>query len=241
MASGIYQILNTTNGHCYIGQAIDLEGRKRIHFHDLRKGNHHNSHLQSAFDKYGEKVFEFIVLNHIENTDTLNFWEQYYINLLHSKYNMAKVIGAPMSGRRHSKEARDKMKKSWTPERRQEQSKRMKGRVLSEEIRRKIGQGNAGKILSEETRRKMSRSWTPERRQKQSKAFKSGSHPMQGKHHSEKSRQKISKAKKGKTYDEVYGPERATAMKQKLSELFKAYWARVRAAKKNQNAEEDES
>lgn len=42
--------------------------------------------------------------------------------------------------------------------------------------------------------------------------------PIRGRHHTEEVKKKMSEAKKGKTYEELYGIERANEMKQNLSE-----------------------
>jgi len=60
--AGIYGIKNTANGKWYVGQTIDLNKRRGDHFTALRGGYNKNSHLQSAFVKYGESCFEFHVI-----------------------------------------------------------------------------------------------------------------------------------------------------------------------------------
>ena len=58
----IYKITNTITNKVYIGQTVrNPLLRKEEHFNNLKKGIHHNSHLQSSFDKYGD-VFEFEVI-----------------------------------------------------------------------------------------------------------------------------------------------------------------------------------
>lgn len=42
MKSGIYQIINLSNGKTYIGSAVDLSKRKIQHFFDLKNNNHSN-------------------------------------------------------------------------------------------------------------------------------------------------------------------------------------------------------
>lgn len=65
--SGIYKITNTVNDKFYIGRSSDLVERKCRHFCHLRKGTHHNKHLQRAFNKYGQDSFIFEVLEYTEN------------------------------------------------------------------------------------------------------------------------------------------------------------------------------
>jgi group I intron endonuclease len=62
MKSGIYKILNTVNGKVYIGSATDIKKRWRDHKWYLNHNKHHNSHLQSSWNKYGAEIFEFTIL-----------------------------------------------------------------------------------------------------------------------------------------------------------------------------------
>ena len=50
---GIYKITNLIDGKVYIGQTVNYNKRKKRHLSSLENGNHHNEHLQRAFDKYG--------------------------------------------------------------------------------------------------------------------------------------------------------------------------------------------
>jgi group I intron endonuclease len=60
--SGCYTITHRESGKIYVGSAIDIHGRWRSHRSDLNHRKHHNSHLQYAWDKYGEDAFEFEIL-----------------------------------------------------------------------------------------------------------------------------------------------------------------------------------
>ena len=57
--TGIYKILNLKNNKVYIGSAIDINKRWRDHRWHLRENKHHNSHLQSSYNKYGLENFKF--------------------------------------------------------------------------------------------------------------------------------------------------------------------------------------
>lgn len=59
---GIYVITNLINNKKYIGQAVDIETRWKNHIRELNKGNHHNSPLQNAWNKYGMENFSFTIL-----------------------------------------------------------------------------------------------------------------------------------------------------------------------------------
>ena len=52
--SGIYQILNTVNGKFYIGSAVDFTLRWAQHKWEFKNNRHSNTHLQRAYNKYGE-------------------------------------------------------------------------------------------------------------------------------------------------------------------------------------------
>ena len=81
--SGVYQIKCIENEKIYIGQTIDLDRRLHDHLRTLRRGTHHNHYLQRAFDKYGEKSFEFSVLQEC-SIDDLDKVEKEWIARLNS-------------------------------------------------------------------------------------------------------------------------------------------------------------
>lgn len=60
--SGIYKITNKVNNKVYIGSSTDLFRRIRYHKNLLRIHKHINSHLQSAYCKYGVENFEYEII-----------------------------------------------------------------------------------------------------------------------------------------------------------------------------------
>ncbi len=98
-----------------------------------------------------------------------------------------------------------------------------KRRIVSEETRKKIGEIHKGKINSEKTRRKMSSSWnydkhfTKETREKLSKALKGKNNPMHGKHHNLEWKKEHSKIMSGKN-NPMYGKHPSEETKSKMSE-----------------------
>lgn len=62
MASGVYMIKNTVTNKVYIGSASNFERRFYLHKLNLNRNKHHSRHLQSAWNKYGQYNFEFIIL-----------------------------------------------------------------------------------------------------------------------------------------------------------------------------------
>lgn len=90
---GIYKIENKINGKVYIGKSKDIEKRWKEHRCELNKNYHHNKHLQSAWNKYGENNFSFAVIEECTE-DILNKKEIYYIGFFNSTndlygYNLA--------------------------------------------------------------------------------------------------------------------------------------------------------
>ena len=143
MGSGIYKILNTANGKCYVGSTIDIDNRFHWHKRHLRRGKHKNKHLQSAWDKYGEAAFVFSVLEFRAEEHRIRR-EQVWIDRLRSAdqafgYNQAPVAGAVRGFR-------------WSGKSRRKISKIVKDRWETDPE----GYGNSGKTHSVESRRKMS-------------------------------------------------------------------------------------
>src|SRR4051812_40627832 len=60
--SGVYAIVHLRSGRRYVGSAAYVVGRWTVHRHQLRKGNHHCSYLQRAWNKYDEDQFRFKLL-----------------------------------------------------------------------------------------------------------------------------------------------------------------------------------
>ena len=80
---GIYKITNLKNNKVYIGQSTDIKSRWRNHKLELKNNTHRNSHLQNAFNKYGEDAFEFRILEETFEED-LDDAEEYWIDYFDS-------------------------------------------------------------------------------------------------------------------------------------------------------------
>lgn len=77
---GVYKILNLVNNKYYIGSTKQcFRVRLNHHLQALRNNNHKNSHLQNAWNKYGENNFIFYILE-ICNKDLTYEREQFYLD-----------------------------------------------------------------------------------------------------------------------------------------------------------------
>lgn len=108
---GIYCITNLVNGKVYIGQSVNIEKRWVHHKTTLRHNMHINKHLQSAWNKYGEQNFEFIILHECIYED-LDRYEIYYIEKYNSIENGYNLLRGGSNGNRFTQIVIDKMKSS---------------------------------------------------------------------------------------------------------------------------------
>lgn len=106
---GIYSIRNLVTGDLYVGSSKNVDQRLREHLKGLRKGRWEEkkqSHLQNAWNKYGEDSFEFKCIDELpEDTDLkrLTEVEQYWIDVLQPVYNCNLVAGRPPISRGNGK------------------------------------------------------------------------------------------------------------------------------------------
>jgi group I intron endonuclease len=198
MASGIYKITNTINGHCYVGSAVDIQHRWRTHKSNLILNKNRSRYLQSAWNKYGQDAFEFSVIEACSVLELI-FREQHWINTLKPEYNLAPNAGNSLgvkhtpeykakisafltgnkrnAGRKASLETRKKLSeahkgKKISSEHREKLIQANTGRVVTDATREKIRVANAGRVHTPEERAKISASRTPEYRAKMSETIK---------------------------------------------------------------------
>lgn len=88
--TGIYCIMNIDSSKMYIGSSNNILKRFKEHRFLLRKSLHHCKYLQRAWDKYGEKTFEFLVIE-LCSVDDLLTREIFYIKNTKNKYNSSIV------------------------------------------------------------------------------------------------------------------------------------------------------
>ena len=165
--SGIYKIQSKCKPErCYIGSAVNIHNRWRMHTWTLEKNRHDNQRLQNHYNKYGIGDLEFSVLLGCDKEDLIKN-EQCFLDMCKPYFNICKVAGSPL-GYKHSKKAKLKMSKPRSKEARKNMSEAMMGNTNalgtkhSNETKIKFSKSkmgsknpNYGKHLSDKTKDKM--------------------------------------------------------------------------------------
>jgi group I intron endonuclease len=153
MTSGIYQIVNLKNGKLYLGSSNNIAVRKYNHYYHLRHNTHHSIVLQRAWNKYGEKNFDFSLVLTCPD-EMLLFYEQQLLDLCKPEYNISTDAAAPTRGMKLSEETKKKMSRSaighpgylthHSDETKQKISLSMKGRKMTDEQRLAVSERMKG-------------------------------------------------------------------------------------------------
>lgn len=138
MRSGIYEIVNLTNGAKYVGSTVDFVKRRNEHICKLRKRKHPNRFLQSAWNKYGSVSFAFRRLI-ICSKEHLLFFEQRAFDVIRPEYNLCQVAGNTL-GRKLSAQTKQKI------------SDANRGRVMPRNAVERGAETRTGRPLSPEHR-----------------------------------------------------------------------------------------
>lgn len=141
-ASCIYAILNICNGMYYIGSATIAHKRFAKHRSLLRSGKHENTHLQSAYKKYGESNFVFIIIEICSKLVVL-IKEQSFIDQFNAASNSVGYNVCPVSGSRLGTIFSDEYKKAMSERLR-------KIHLENPEIAKRAGIKRRGRRLSNE-------------------------------------------------------------------------------------------
>jgi len=135
--SGIYRIVNKTNGKYYVGSSSDIHKRWKYHKEDLTRGNHHSPYLQRSWNKHGEDNFDFVIVEiNIPEPDLLII-EQKYLDQSNRDncYNGSFVAGKIDFTNEVRKKISDKLMGN----------KNGVGHIVNEETRQRISNAQQGK------------------------------------------------------------------------------------------------
>jgi group I intron endonuclease len=143
----IYRITNMANGKFYIGSAESFARREWQHKYALRRNEHKNPRLQAAWNKYGEEMFVFEVIEEIAPDRNAFDIENTYLHKVVGQedcYNINTDAVGMRTGIAHTEETKSKVSASRKGKAAGEDHYRY-GQTVSEEVRQKIGNTQRGK------------------------------------------------------------------------------------------------
>lgn len=160
--SGIYKIVNKTNGKYYVGSAKNIRCRWNGHRHLLNKNTHKNPHFQSAWNKYGKNNFDWIIVEKVPKEKLIEI-EQKYLDIAKVEQNKCYNKSFLADRIEMTPQVIDKIRKSnrnrvWTKESLEKLSKIHTGQKHTEETKKKLRTILKGHFVSKETRHKIGNS-----------------------------------------------------------------------------------
>ena len=204
----------------YIGKTTKtIESRFKKHIKDNFIGKR-KTKICNALRKYGKDNFIIEEICQCSSKEELNEKEIYYIALYKTQelgYNISKGGDGGITPY-HTNEKQISLFKA----RKGKTYEEIYGEEKAKEIKEKISIAEKGKIIPEECKEKIrigNKKWWEEHYEEGCKRNKEiakhgKEHHMYGKTHTEEARKKISESKKGKTYEEIYGEEKAKEIKE---------------------------
>lgn len=199
MKGFIYKITNKENGKFYIGSTIDITKRKRAHFRQLKKGEHHCFHLQRAYEKCGKESFELTYKEiEVDNEDKLRLLEERYINYCWNSGKLYNVSKKGCGGDLISYHPKNK-------EFRELQSKINRDRYANLSDEEKL---RRSENLKGEKNPNYGHRWSKELKERISRERKEYYRTHEN-------------YIKGKTFEEAFGEEKAKELKRRISERSK--------------------
>lgn len=198
MSESVVYAIRHSSGKQYVGSTARWKRRRSEHLGRLRSGRHCNKHLQSAWAKYGEAEFSFVVLEVVDDPAQLIAREQHWIDatsavsdgynlcaeagsrrgIPHTEEHKAK-ISAAKQGHRHSAATKERIRAARATQTASvaEMHAANRGRPRDEATRQKIAASHRGKEVSAATRAKireanLGKKQTPETRQKRAEALR---------------------------------------------------------------------
>lgn len=149
--SGIYKIINKTNGKYYVGSSKNIicgdNSRWYKHFTELMNHRHKNNKLQHAWNKYGYENFGWVVIEELSvdiSKKDLLLVEQKYLDIARNEQDKCYNLCFDASGGELSEESKKKIGFA------------CKGKTLSEEHKQKLRLAKLGKKLSEAHKKNIS-------------------------------------------------------------------------------------
>jgi len=150
--TGIYKIKNLVNNKIYIGSSINIGKRWRDHKWYLKENKHHNSHLQSSYNKYGLENFEFIIELECDLNNLLIEEKRLIKEYCASDNKYGYNVNDPehiFLGKKHSEKTKKKLSLQKIGNKNPMYGKKGElhpnyGKKFSDEVRKKISDGHMG-------------------------------------------------------------------------------------------------
>jgi group I intron endonuclease len=183
----VYAIRSKTSGKAYYGSTNNFNRRRSQHLQRLRRGTHHSSHLQNAWNIYQEFDFVIDVLYQFATEAEMLVCEKSFLVDIRNTYNVStEVDKGHTRGRPRSNATKAKL------------SAMFKGRFVSEETKKLIRIARAKQVMTRAgiPHTEKTKQLIREKRKLQTNICK-------GHKASDELRQKLSLAKKGKEYPRV--------------------------------------
>lgn len=113
--SGIYKITCKKNNKFYVGSAVNICKRWSVHLNELRNNIHSNTYMQNAFNMYGEKSFDFEIIETVFDVNFLIKREQDWLDKLKPYdrkigFNILKMASNSL-GHKTSNKTKEKLKR----------------------------------------------------------------------------------------------------------------------------------
>ena len=168
----VYLHQNKINGKCYVGQTDNIKRRWRSNgaeYYDHRKKDEEQPIFWKAIQKYGWDNFEHIILKKHLSLEEADYWEQYYIDYYHSRYNEngynireGGSHGALAESTKEKLSQIQKAKGQWQGDKNPRhidplcgERNPMYGKQHTEEAKKKMSEAHKGKPLTEEHKEKI--------------------------------------------------------------------------------------
>jgi len=143
----IYRITNMANGKFYIGSAESFARREWQHKYDLKRNTHKNPRLQAAWNKYGEEMFVFEIIEEVAPDRSAFDIENTYLHKVVGQEDCYNV-NTDAVGMRTGIKLTDETKQRISVNRRGKhggEAHYRYGQTVSDEVRQKIGDAQRGK------------------------------------------------------------------------------------------------
>jgi group I intron endonuclease len=204
----IYKITNKTTGKIYVGFSKDAIKRFKRHLQLAENGV--NRRLYDSIRKHGRDSFELEIITKCDTKAEAIQLEKFWIielnTLMPNGYNMTSGGDGGYTLGNWSEEAITALYKR--------QGNSRKGAVVTEATRRKISESNMGKTIPLEQRQRQSA--TLKRIGHKPPVMKGKVPWMAGKTHSEATKDKLSKARLGKSWEDLWDDNYIKERKDKL-------------------------